>query len=83
MVVVDRGSGGIDPAVALPCGDGANPMFFGKLVFVDDGARRWRRRWDGADGANCSSLTGAAVNSGGSDGGLLRQWSSLKETVVG
>ena len=38
--------------VALPCSDGANPAFVCKPVFVDDGRRLRRRRWDGADGTN-------------------------------
>ena len=34
----------MDPMVALPCVDGANPTFFGKPVFVDDGHHQFRRR---------------------------------------
>ena len=29
--------GGMDPTVDLPWGDGTNPTFFGKPVFIDDG----------------------------------------------
>ena len=42
MVVINGGSGGMDPTVALPCGDGANSMIFGKPVFVDDSRCQWR-----------------------------------------
>jgi hypothetical protein len=35
MIVVDGGGSGMDLTVALPCVDGANPTFFGKLVFVN------------------------------------------------
>jgi hypothetical protein len=41
MIIVNGGGGGMDPMVALPCVDGANPMFFGKPVFVDDGHCQW------------------------------------------
>ena len=38
-------------AVALPCGDGANPAFLvGKPVFLVGGRRRQRRQCDGAGG---------------------------------
>ena len=47
IVVVDSGIGslcqqrgsGLDPTVTLPCGDGADPAFFDKPVFVNDGCR--------------------------------------------
>ena len=32
MIVDDGGGGGMDPMVALPCVDGADPTFFGKPV---------------------------------------------------
>jgi hypothetical protein len=51
-IVVDRGGSGMDPTVALPCVDGADPTFFGKPVFVNNGRHQWRRWWDGADGSN-------------------------------
>ena len=38
--------------VALPSGDGADPAFVCKPVFVTDGRCLWRWWWDGADGAN-------------------------------
>ena len=37
MVIIDRGGGGMDPTMALPCNDSTNPTFFGKPVFVDNG----------------------------------------------
>ena len=43
MVIVDGGGSGMDPMVALLCGDGANPMYFDKPVFVDDGCCQWRQ----------------------------------------
>ena len=40
MAVVDRDGSGMDPTVALPCGVGANPTFFDKPIFVNDGRCR-------------------------------------------
>ncbi len=37
MIVVDGGGGGMDPTVALPCVDSADPTFFDKPVIVDEG----------------------------------------------
>ncbi len=42
----------MDLKVALPCVDGADPTFFGKLVFVDDGCHQWKQQLDGPDGSN-------------------------------
>ena len=36
-IVIDGGSVGMDPTVALLYVDGADSTFFGKPVFVDDG----------------------------------------------
>ena len=38
--------------VVLPCGDGTDPAFVCKPVFVDAGCRLQRRRWDRALGAD-------------------------------
>ena len=91
MIVVNGGSSGMDPMVALPCLDGADPRFFGKPVLVNDGRRQWRRWWDGADGSDHrhwprqwqSLLAAAAVDSVGGDGGLRQRWLSLTEAAVG